>query len=330
MNDIKADIPSEPGKKGAVIHVAPSPHIRDMKSNTRTMMIEVLVALLPVVTTALLLFGYQAAKQLGICLVACLTFEYFFIRMRGRQLTLTDCSAAVTGIIIGLSLPGSAPWFVGVIASGVAMGIGKIIFGGLGMNIFNPAMVGRAFVMIAFANLMGAGSYESTTGIVDGVSGATPLSALKFSGTGTDIARLFWGNANGSIGETSTAACIAGGVFLVLRKTIAWQIPLAILLTVSILAVLADLGGGDFGGLVMHHLFGGAMMFGTFFIATDPVTSPLTAKGKWIFGCGIGILTMILRFFSGYPEGMMFAVLLMNAVTPLINRWTTHLPMGEE
>lgn len=329
MTDTKAETISEPEKKTSVIHVAPSPHIRDMNSDTRAMMIEVLIALLPVVATALFLFGRQAFIQLVICLTACLAFESLFIRMRGRKMTITDCSAAVTGLILGLSLPGSAPWFVGVIASGTAMGIGKIIFGGLGMNIFNPAMVGRAFVMIAFAGFMGAGSYETITGLVDGVSGATPLSVLKFNGTGVEIPRLFWGNTNGSLGETSTAACLAGACFLLLRKTVSWQIPLSILLTVFVMAGLADLAGDHSGRFLMHHLFGGALMFGAFFIATDPVTSPLTARGKWIFGFGIGFLTMVLRFFSGYPEGVMFAVLLMNAVTPLINRWTNPLPMGE-
>jgi electron transport complex protein RnfD len=249
--------------------------------------------------------------------------------MRNRALTLKDCSALVTGIILALSLPGSAPWFVGVIASVVAMGIGKLIFGGLGMNIFNPAMVGRAFVMIAFAGLMGAGSYENITGLVDAVSGATPLSALKFNNTPGVISHLFWGNTNGSIGETSSAACLLGGLFLVFRRTASWQIPGSILLTVLIIAGMTDLANGGSGVFLAHHLLGGALMFGAFFIATDPVTSPLTSKGKWIFGMGTGILIMVIRLFSGYPEGVMFAVLMMNAVTPLINRWTSPQPMGE-
>ncbi len=311
------------------IHVAPSPHIREVKANTQKMMIDVLIALLPVVIVSVYLFRAYAVKQLFICLVSCLTAEFVFVWMRGRSLTLKDCSAGVTGIILALSLPGSAPWFVGVIASVVAMGIGKIIFGGLGMNIFNPAMVGRAFVMIAFAGLMGAGSYENMTGLVDAVSGATPLSELKFSNTPATIIHLFWGYTNGSIGETSSAACLIGGLFLVLRKTASWQIPVSILLTVLVLAGITDLAGASSGVALVHHLFGGALMFGAFFIATDPVTSPLTSKGKWIFGVGTGVLIMIIRLFSGYPEGVMFAVLMMNAMTPLINRWTNPQPMGE-
>ncbi len=316
-------------KDNPEIHVAPSPHIREIKVNTQKMMIDVLIALTPVVIVSVYLFRIYAVKQLFICTASCLTAEYIFVRMRNRPLTLKDCSAGVTGIILALSLPGSAPWFVGVIASFVAMGIGKIIFGGLGMNIFNPAMVGRAFVMIAFAGLMGAGSYENITGLVDAVSGATPLSALKFSNTPALISHLFWGNTNGSIGETSSAACLIGGLFLVFRKTASWQIPVSILLTVLVLAGITDLAGTGSGLFLMHQLFGGSLMFGAFFIATDPVTSPLTSKGKLIFGFGTGLLIIIIRLFSGYPEGVMFAVLMMNAVTPLINRWTNPQPMGE-
>ncbi len=312
-----------------VIHVAPSPHIGDTAAGTQRMMIDVLIALLPVVLVSVYLFRLYAVKQLLICLVSCLASEYIFVRMRGRSWTLKDCSAAVTGIILALSLPGSAPWFVGVIGSVIAMGIGKIIFGGLGMNIFNPAMVGRAFVMIAFAGLMGAGAYENMTGLVDAVSGATPLSELKFGNITTDISPLFWGNTNGSLGETSTAACLLGGLFLVFRKTASWQIPIGLLSTVFIIAGVTDLAHSSSGLFLVHQLFGGALMFGAFFIATDPVTSPLTSRGKLLFGIGTGVLIMIIRLFSGYPEGVMFAVLMMNAVTPLINRWTNPLPMGE-
>ncbi len=311
------------------IHVAPSPHIRDTAAGTQGMMIDVLIALLPVVLVSVYLFRLYAVKQILICLISCLASEYIFVRMRGRSMTLKDCSAGVTGIILALSLPGSAPWFVGVIASVIAMGIGKIIFGGLGMNIFNPAMVGRAFVMIAFAGLMGAGAYENMTGLVDAVSGATPLSALKFGNITTDILPLFWGKTNGSLGETSTAACLLGGLFLVFRKTASWQIPLSILSTVLVIAGITDLAGSHSGLFLIHQLFGGALVFGAFFIATDPVTSPLTSRGKLLFGIGTGALIMTIRLFSGYPEGVMFAVLMMNAVTPLINRWTNPAPMGE-
>jgi electron transport complex protein RnfD len=176
---------------------------------------------------------------------------------------------------------------------------------------------------------MGAGSYKNIPGLVDAVSGATPLSALKFGNTPGILSHLFWGNTNGSIGETSSAACLLGGLFLVFRRTASWQIPVSILLTVLVIAGMTDLSNASSGVFLAHHLLGGALMFGAFFIATDPVTSPLTSKGKWIFGVGTGILIMVIRLFSGYPEGVMFAVLMMNAVTPLINRWTSPQPMGE-
>jgi len=313
----------------AAIHVAPSPHVADGSTNTQKMMIDVMIALLPIILTSIYLFRFYAVKQLFICILACLASEFLFVRMRGRSITLKDCSAVVTGIILALSLPGSAPWFVGVLASFIAMGIGKILFGGLGMNIFNPAMVGRAFVMIAFAQLMGASSYENVSGLVDAVSGATPLSAFKFSGSALGGMDLFLGFSNGSLGETSTLACLVGGLFLVFRKTASWQIPFSMILIVMVIAGITDMAGSYSGVFLSHHLFGGGLMFGAFFIATDPVTSPLTAKGKWLFGLGTGILMMIIRVFSGYPEGVMFAILLMNAVTPLINRWTIPRPMGD-
>lgn len=332
MSDIikEPDLPPDGADEhSARIHVAPSPHISDASARTQKMMTDVILALLPIIVMSIYLFRFYAVKQLFICVAACMGAEFLFVRMRGKALTLKDCSAVVTGIILALSLPGSAPWFVGVLASVVAIGIGKIIFGGIGMNIFNPAMVGRAFVMIAFAQLMGAASYENVTGLVDAVSGATPLSALKFNGISVGTASLFWGTTNGSLGETSAAACLLGGLFLVFRKTASWQIPSGILLSVTLIAGITDVAGAHSGLLLIHHLFGGALMFGAFFIATDPVTSPLTPRGKWIFGLGTGFLIMILRLFSGYPEGVMFAVLMMNAVTPLINRWTTPQPMGE-
>ncbi len=312
----------------ALIHVAPSPHIADGSAATQKMMIDVLIALIPVVLMAVYLFRFYAVKQLIICTTACLVSEYLFVRMRGRSMTLLDCSAGITGIILALSLPGTAPWFVGVLGSVVAIGIGKVIFGGIGMNIFNPAMVGRAFVMIAFAGLMGASSYENSFGLVDAVSGATPLSALKYGGMETGISALFWGFTNGSLGETSSHAILLGGLFLCFRKTASWQIPLGIIVTVIIICGTMDLAAGSSGRFLFHHLFGGALLFGAFFIATDPVTSPLTSTGKFIYGIGIALLIMAIRLFSGYPEGVMFAVLLMNAVVPLINRWTIPKPMG--
>jgi H+/Na+-translocating ferredoxin:NAD+ oxidoreductase subunit D len=310
------------------LHVAPSPHLSAAGQSTRRMMVDVLIALAPVTAMALFNFQWYAVKQLAVCLVSCLAAEALFTTMRRQPLRLNDLSAAVTGVILALSLPGTAPWFVGFIASFVAMGIGKIIFGGLGMNLFNPAMVGRAFVMIAFASLVGASGYLDAGSSVDVITQATPLTAFKQSGIVSPLSSLFFGLTNGSLGETSALACFIGGIYLCLRRTASWEIPVGVVVAAGIVAGFGDLAAPGAAWTALHHLLGGALLFGAFFIATDPVTSPLTPKGKFIFGAGIGILVMVLRIFSGYPEGVMFAVLLMNGVTPLINRWTIPTPLG--
>jgi len=310
------------------IHVAPSPHIFSMEMTTRGMMRDVLIALGPVVVAAMYYFRWPAVKQLLISVIACLAAEAIFTRLRSRPLCLGDLSAVVTGIILGLSLPATAPWFVGCIGAIVAMGIGKMVFGGLGMNIFNPAMVGRAFVMIAFAGNLAAAGYVDTAGTVDIISQATPLTAYKQTGAAAPLKYLFLGLTNGSLGETSALACLLGGTYLCLRRVASWQIPAGVLAGAAAVAGIVNLADPADPWTTLHHLLSGALLFGAFFIATDPVTSPLTPKGKWIFGIGIGAIVMLLRLLSGYPEGVMFAVLLMNAVSPLINRWTIPRPFG--
>ncbi len=331
MMNAKVDLTETNRVKDAApaINVSPSPHIGSTSNSTRRMMIDVLIALTPAVAMAIYMFRVYALIHLGLCVATCLAAEYLFVRMRGKSISLNDFSAAVTGVILALSMPATAPWYASVIASAVAIGLGKIIFGGLGMNIFNPAMVGRAFVMISFAGAMGAAAYESGAGWVDAISQATPMNALKQAGALTPIGDMFLGLTNGSLGETSALACLLGGLYLCYRRTASWEIPAGMIATVLVITGIVDLVGGHGGRLILHHLFGGALLFGAFFIATDPVSSPLTPRGKAIFGIGIGALVMLLRFLSGYPEGVMFAVLLMNAVTPLINRWTIPRTFGE-
>lgn len=318
-----SDIHSNP----PAIHVAPSPHIKNTAVSTSRIMRDVLIGLTPIMILSIYLFQLYVVKQIVICVLICLATEAVLTRIRERSFTLNDYSAAVTGVILALSLPATAPAYVGVIASIMAISIGKMIFGGLGMNIFNPAMVGRAFVMIAFAGVMGASAYEFA-GSIDAMSQATPMNTFKQMGTYTNLWPLLAGFTNGSPGETSALACLIGGIFLCIRKTAAWEIPLSIIATVAFIAGGIDLLNGYAGQFFFQHIMGGALMFGAFFIATDPVTSPLSTKGKIVFGIGIGGLVMLLRLFSGYPEGLMFAVLLMNAMTPLINRWTIPKPFG--
>ncbi len=291
-------------------------------------MLDVLISLLPVVLMSLYVFRGYAAKQIGICLISCLAAEALFVKIRNKPMSLMDFSALVTAVILAMSLPGTAPWYVGVIASFVAIGIGKIVFGGLGMNIFNPAMVGRAFVMIAFAGTMAASGYERAGSLVDIITQATPMDAFKQSSVVASLPSLLWGLTNGSLGEVSAFSCILGGLYLCIRRTASWEIPAGVVLAVLVIGGIDNLVSPETGWTVFHHLFGGALLFGAFFIATDPVTSPVTVKGKWIFGIGVGALVMVLRLFSGYPEGLMFAVLIMNAVTPLINQRTIPVPFG--
>ncbi|MCD6304320.1 MAG: RnfABCDGE type electron transport complex subunit D [Planctomycetes bacterium] len=346
------------GGSRPVLHVAPSPHLFDRAVTTRRMMLDVIIALVPVMVASVYVFRLYAVKHIALCVVSCMVFEAVFTRLRSRPVTLGDGSAVVTGLILAFSLPGAAPWYVSVIGSLMAMLIGKVLFGGLGENIFNPAMVGRAFVMLAFAQAVGASGYKlavpaapagpaagpaakaaAPAGRVlvgDAITRATPMTVAKKAARGEKLApgerlatawTLFLGKTNGSLGETSALACLLGGLYLVLRRTASWQIPAGVLSAVAVIAGILQLAGSPRMG-VLEHLFGGALMFGAFFIATDPVTSPLTPKGKFIFGLGVGAVVMLLRTLSNYPEGVMFAVLLMNAAVPLINRWTVPVPLG--
>jgi electron transport complex protein RnfD len=308
------------------------------------MMIDVLIATVPIVAWAIYQFGLGALLQLIVCIGGCVAAEIGFTAMRGRcpMRAIKDLSAIVTGVILAMSLPCTAPWYVGFIGACVAVGIGKVVFGGLGQNIFNPAMVGRAFVMICFAGALAAGGYvvapaDPDVAVLDVISQATPMDGeLKAPPEDSNeppvtVTRLFLGDVNGSIGEVSALACLIGGLYLCFRRTAAWQIPLGVLLASAVTVALVHLGGGselsmlDFLG---YHMFGGALMFGAFYIATDPVSSPITPIGRWAFGIGLGLFIMLFRMMSVFPEGVMFAVLLMNALVPLINRWTIPTPVG--
>lgn len=323
------------GTPARPLRVAAAPHVHGMALTTRRMMIDVLIGLLPVLVAAVAVFRWCALKQVAVCVSGCLVAEAIFTAMRRRPFSLTDCSAAVTGMILAFSLPWSAPWYVGAVGSFAAIGLGKCAFGGLGQNIFNPAMVGRAFVMICFASAMGASAYVRPGAALDVVTQATPLTAAKSAaaagGAGPDwslLWPLFLGGVNGSVGETSALACIIGGLYLCVRRTAGWEIPLGMILAVTAIGGAGDLINPHHPLSVLHHLLGGAVMLGAFFIATDPVSSPVTAKGRFVFGAGVGALVMLIRAYSGYPEGVMFSVLLMNALTPLINRATIPRPVG--
>jgi electron transport complex protein RnfD len=322
--------------KGPPLVVAPSPHVFNTSLTTRGMMLDVLIGLVPVVGMSIYGFGWRAVLVMAVCTASALAAEELFTRMRGRKATLGDFSAAVTGVILALSLPATVPWWIAMIASVVAISIGKLTFGSLGQNLFNPAMVGRAFVMISFSKFLGAPAYRvaEASGIL---SQATPLTVARdAAGDLPALMPMFLGTVNGSLGEVSALACLVGGLYLCIRRTASWEVPVSVLGAVAVLAGLTQaLAGPDaIAALpalrlsVLQHLTGGALMFGAFYIATDPVTNPITFKGKVIFGIGVGFFVWVLRSFSSYPEGLMFAVLLMNALVPLINRWTVPEPVG--
>ncbi len=317
-----------------VIHVAPSPHVANQGLTTRSLMVDVVLGLGLVVIASVVFFKLYAVKVIAITTAACMAFEWIFVKMRGREPTLGDASAAVTGLILALSLPWSTPWWICVIASMIAIGLGKVAFGSLGQNIFNPAMAGRAFVMISFSAFLGAGAYVQAEATGTILSQATPLTAARVGALVPELWPLFLGNTNGSLGETSALASVLGGLYLISRRTASWEVPLAMFVVLGVLGGATQALVGPTPALatmkitVLQHFTSGAFMFGAFFIATDPVTSPLTRNGKFWFGGGISFFIWVLRTFSNYPEGLMFAVLLMNAAVPLINRWTVPTPVG--
>ncbi len=321
------------------LSVGPSPHVHDQSLSTQAVMLYVLIALSPVITAAIWFFGAMAVSQLLLITATCMLCERLFTWMRGQPCPLSDGSAAVTGIILALSLPATTPVPVAIVASLTAIGLGKAVFGGLGMNLFNPAMVGRAFVTISFAAALGGTGYVDPQG-VEIITQATPLS---MSGAQLEsypsLLHLFVGEHNGSLGEVSVLAALVGGLFLCLKGVAAWEIPVTLLAAMALLTVIGQLLGAaidpDMTVLALHlridqALCSGALVFGAFFIATDPVTSPISRRGRVVFALGLALLIWIIRTFSNYPEGFMFAILLMNSVVPLINRYTIPLPVGAQ
>jgi electron transport complex protein RnfD len=253
--------------------------------------------------------------------------EIIFQRLRGKKITISDGSIVVTGLLLAFILPPSLPWGVALLGAVVSVGLGKQIFGGLGLNIFNPALVGRAFLMAAFPTLL---THWVEPYTLDAVSKATPLGLMKFQGIATPLVDLFLGSTSGSLGETSSLAIILGGGYLLIKRHIDWRTPLSIMLTVVITAGVFWLLKPTQYPSPLFCLFAGGLMLGAFFMATDPVASPMTKMGHWVFGIGIGILVVVIRLFGGLPEGVMYAILIMEATIPLINRLTRPRVFGRQ
>lgn len=293
-----------------------SPHLHSGESISG-IMLSVIVALIPASIAGIYFFGLRAVSLILASTIAAVLTEIVFQKLRNKPVTISDGSAIVTGVLLALNLPPGLPLWMAVVGGIVAISLGKQIYGGLGSNPFNPALIGRVFLMIAFTTPM-------TTWInpVDGTTGATPLTMMKMEGIATDYMKLFLGNIGGSLGETSAAMIILGGLYLVYKGHVDWRIPVSYLGTV---AVLTTILGQD----PIFHLLSGGLMLGAFFMATDMVTTPLSRLGKIIFGIGAGFFTVLIRLYGGYPEGVSFSILLMNAFTPIINRFTVPRIYGE-
>ena len=300
-------------------YLAPGPHISGNQTTPR-MMIDIIIALIPAVAASIYFFRIHAFLLIIISVAACVSAEALVERLMKRKITITDGSAVVTGILFAMVIPPALPFWMAALGSFVAICIAKELFGGLGSNIFNPALLGRAFLMAAFPTFMTTWRAPIT---LDVVTTATPLGLVKFSHN-LDISylNLFFGNVSGCIGETSAIALLLGAGYLFLRKVIDWRIPLSYLGTVALISFITEKASpGTYAGPLFHLLAGG-LLIGAFFMATDPATSPVTKTGRWIFGIGCGVVTMVIRLWGGLPEGVMYSILLMNGLTPILNRIT--------
>ncbi|MBN2297116.1 MAG: RnfABCDGE type electron transport complex subunit D [Deltaproteobacteria bacterium] len=314
------------------IFVSSSPHIHSPE-DTPWIMRQVVYALIPGALIGVYFFGIPAITVIAVSVVSCVIIEALWQKLTKKDITVTDGSAALTGLLLAMNLPSGSPWWLVVLGSLVAIVIGKQVYGGLGNNPFNPALVARVFLLISFPVHMTTWpqprSFFSLS--ADTVTGATPLGALKTAifehGTITAAPHLnlmdpFLGNVGGSLGEISALALILGGIYLIIRKIINWHIPIFYIGTVALITGIFWLMDPNTFADPAFHLISGGLMLGAFFMATDMVTSPITNKGKIIFAIGCGVITVVIRFWGGYPEGVSFAILIMNALVPLINKAT--------
>ena len=317
--------------------VAPAPHAHSGDSVRRNMLL-VILALLPAYVVSVLEFGCGALITAAISVIACVCTEWVISRylLKEQRQTIGDLSAVLTGLLLAFNLPSSIDWWIVIIGAVVAIGVGKMTFGGLGQNPFNPALVGRVFLLISFPAQMTTWPVAKgfATSYVDAETGATPLYYLKHmikAGDSSVIDQLpalkdaFLGAMGGSLGEVCALALIIGGLFLICTKVITWHIPVSIIATVALFAACTGWVGALPEGMstcsyVGYELLTGGLMLGAFFMATDYVTSPMSAWGKIIFGIGIGFIVMVIRTWGNYPEGMSFAILIMNACVPLLNK----------
>ena len=311
-----------------LLAVSPSPHERK-RITTASVMKDVLVALAPATVWGVYVFGIRAALIILIAMASSVLFEMLTQIILRRTVTIADCSAAVTGLLLALNLSPAVPLYIPVVGSAFAIVVVKQLFGGIGKNVLNPALAARVFLMLAWTNDMTAFPAAFDRG-VDAVASATPLVALKGGEVSTSLVDLFLGRIGGCIGEISVLMLVIGGVYLLIRRVIAWHIPVAFLGTVAILTFLFPIGGADRVDFMVASLCSGGVMLGAFFMATDYVTSPVTPVGRLIFGVGCGAIAVFLRYFSGYNEGVSFAILIMNAFVWYLDMATKPRVFGKK
>ncbi len=298
----------------SLMKLSVSPHIHCGRT-TQSIMRDVLIALLPVTVAGVVLFGLRSLLVIALCVACCVGCEALFALITKKEQTVGDLSAAVTGLLLALNLPANIPLWQCAVGSVFAIVIVKCIFGGLGNNLVNPAITARVFMLIAF------GSLATAAFPADAVSSATPLASEQMP----SLLTLFIGNHGGAIGETCAAALLLGGIYLLIRRVITWHIPTSFIGTVFVFSLLME--GFDVQSALALTLSGG-LFIGAIFMATDYVTSPSTPWGKILFGLGAGVLTCVIRYFGSYPEGVSFAILFMNILTPYISGWTRRKVFG--
>ena len=325
--------------------VSPAPHVHGDES-TRKIMKDVLIALAPSMLVAVYFYGLSAIKLLLVGVIACMGVEFLIQKYLMRtKVTVTDLSAAVTGVLLALNLPPTAPWWVIVIGAVVAIGVAKMTFGGLGHNIFNPALVGRVFLLISFPVIMTDWTVPASwfRPGVDAVTGATPLALVKeglaqgmtvdqILSANPDLTywQMLFARAGGSAGEASALAIILGFIYLLVRRVIRPHIPVTIILTVAVMTGIFWLIDPSQYTDPLFNILTGGVLLGSVFMATDYVTSPMAVKGMVIYGIGIGVLTVLIRYFGSYPEGVSFAILIMNSIVPLLNKYIKPARFGKE
>ena len=307
------------------LHIDVSPHI-GTKRKTTHIMLDVLIALLPALIAGCVIFGMRALLVCGITVSFALLSEFLFCLITKRPHTVGDLSAAVTGLLLGLNIPVTAPLWQAAIGSVFAIIVVKCLFGGIGQNFANPAITARVFLLISFTSTLGGGAVPKLSSSPDLVSGATPLEVMSKGGELPSLTDMLLGLRGGAIGETCALALIIGFVYLVVRKVIYFETPLIYVATVFVLSLIAD---NSF-SLAAYQVLSGGLLLGAVFMITDYSTTPITRSGKMIFAFGCGLITFLIRYFGSYPEGVSFAILIMNILSPYIEKWTRKRPFGGE